>query len=104
MKSIPTDIITFSKMIKNPEKDFSFDSIVPENEFQQLLEIVFRNFFSLLIKNKEINREVLFIDTKFPTLIIQILHVEMFKQRAAKKDYNLVIRLYSLKVKFLNLV
>jgi len=91
MKSIPTDIITFSKMIKNPEKDFSFDSIVPENEFQQLSEIVFRNFFSLLIKNKEINREVFFIDTKFLGQIIQILHVEMFKQRAVKKDYNLVL-------------
>ena len=65
MKSIPTDIITFSKIIKNPEKDFSFDSIVPENEFQQLSEIFFRNFLSLLIKNKEINREVFFIDTKF---------------------------------------
>ena len=91
MKSIPTDIITFAKMIKNPEKDFSFDSIVPENEFQQLSEIFFRNFFSLLIKNKEINREVFFIDTKFLGEIIQILHVEMFKQRAAKKDYNLVL-------------
>ena len=43
------------------------------------------------IKNKEINREVFFIDTKFLGQIIQILHVEMFKQRAAKKDYNLVL-------------
>ena len=94
MNNIPTDIISYSKLIKNPE-DFNFDWIVPEDQFKYLAELLIQEMFQTLSENNQINREVFFADIKFFTYFIQVLHAEIFKERIKRKGFNLSFGSYS---------
>ena len=58
MESIPTDIITYSKLIDNPEKDFNLDWIVPEQDFKSISNIFFNEIFHVINDTNQINKEV----------------------------------------------
>ena len=54
MESIPTDIITYSKLINNPEKDFNLDWIVPEEDFKSISNIFFNEIFCVINDTNQI--------------------------------------------------
>jgi len=94
MNNVPTDIISYSKLIKKPE-DFNFDWIVPEDQFKYLTELLSQEMFQALSENNQINREVFFADINFFTYLTQVLHAEIFKERIKRKGLNLSFGSYS---------
>jgi len=91
MQSIPTDIITYSKLIDNPEKDFNLDWIVPEQDFKSISNIFFNEIFHVINDTNEINQEVFFADIGFLGQLVQYLHADIFRERAKKKGLTVSI-------------
>ena len=85
MESIPTDIITYSKLIDNPEKDFNLDWIVPEEDFKSISNIFFNEIFHVINDTNQINKEVFFADLGFLGQLVQYLHADIFRKRTKKK-------------------
>jgi len=91
MQSIPTDIITYSKLIDNPEKDFNLDWIVPEEDFKSISNIFFNEIFHVINDTNQINKEVFFADLGFLGQLVQYLHADIFRKRTKKKGLKISI-------------